>query len=90
MYLECQLALLVVTLIESSRFSLHKTMKSYFSWQGFLCSPGFPDTHIIDQAGLRLTKSDRFYLPGAEINGVHHDLAILFLSRVKQDINFLR
>jgi hypothetical protein len=43
---------------------------------GFLCSPGFPGTHSIDQAGLKLRDLTCLYLPNAGIKGVcHHCLA---------------
>ena len=37
-----------------------------------LCSPGWPGSHCIDQAGLKLKRSDCLCLPSAGIKGVHH------------------
>jgi hypothetical protein len=37
-----------------------------------LCSPGYPGTHSVDQAGLELKKLCLPLPPSAGIKGVHH------------------
>ena len=59
------------------------SLKTEFS----LCSPGWPRTHSVDQAGFELKRPTWLYLQSAGIKGMrHYSLALLDVLNIQFDV----